>query len=82
MVPLADPVVDWGALLEVVYTSLIGGIGVTAVFAVSILGGTRAIDLRRDGNVVGAGFYGALTALAFAGVVAAVVFGIVVMTQK
>lgn len=82
MPPIADPVVDWDALLEVVYTSVIGGIGVTAIFALAIFGGTRAIDLRRDGNVVAAGIYGALTTLAFAGVVATVVFGIVVMTQK
>ena len=45
--PLADAVVDWGALLEVVWTSLLGGIGVTAIFAVAILGATRAVDLRQ-----------------------------------
>ena len=47
---LADSVVDWGALLEVVWTSLVGGIGVTAIFAVAILGATRAVDLRQAGN--------------------------------
>ena len=75
-------IVDWGALLEVVWTSLLGGIGVTAIFAVAILGATRAVDLRQGGNPVAAGAYGVLTALALAAVAAAVVFGILVMTQK
>lgn len=79
---IADAIVDWGALLEVVWTSLVGGIGVTAVFAVAILGGTRAIDLRHAGNPAAAGVYGVLTALALAAVAVAVVLGILVMTQK
>jgi len=74
--------VDWGALAEVVWTSLLGGIGVTAIFAVAILGATRSVDLRNDGNPLGAGAYGLLTVLALAAVAAAVAFGIVVMTSK
>ena len=79
---IADPVVDWGALLEVVWTSLLGGIGVTAMFAVAIFGATRAIDLRQNGNGAAAGAYGALTAVALLAVAVAVVFGLLVMTQK
>jgi hypothetical protein len=79
---IADPVVDWGALLQVVWTALLGGIGVTALFAVAILGGTRAMDRRQDGNTAAAGGYGVLTAVALAAVAVAVVLGIVVMTQK
>ena len=79
---IADAVVDWGALLEVVWTSLIGGIGVTAIFAVAILGGTRAIDLRQSGSPAAAGVYGVIAALALAAVALAVVLGILVMTQK
>ncbi len=79
---IADAVVDWGALLEVVWTSLLGGIGVTAIFAVAILGATRAVDLRRAGSAVGAGAYGVLTVAALAAVALAVVLGIVVMTSK
>ena len=82
MTPLAEPVVDWGAVLEVVWSSLLGGIGVTAAFAVGILGATRAAVHRREGNLAVAGAYGVLMALAFAGVGASVVFGIVVMTSK
>lgn len=82
MTPFAEPVVDWAALLEVVWSSLLGGIGVTAVFAVGILGASRVIHHQRDGRVITAGAYGVLMALAFATVAVAIVFGIVVMTQK
>jgi hypothetical protein len=82
MIPFAEPVVDWGALLEVVWSSLLGGIGVTAVFAIGILGASRVVHHQRDGRVIAAGAYGLLMVLAFAAVGLAIVFGIVVMTQK
>jgi H+/Cl- antiporter ClcA len=79
---IADDVVDWAALLEVVWTSIVGGIGVTAIFAVGILGATRAVDLRQAGNPTAAGLYGVLAAVALLAVAVAVVLGIIVMTQK
>jgi hypothetical protein len=79
---IADQVVDWGALLEVVWSSLLAGIGVTAIWAIAILGATRAIDMRQSGNAVVATAYWVLTAVALAAVAVSVVFGIVVMTQK
>ena len=82
MLPIAESAVDWDAVLSVIWTSLVAGVGVTAIFALAILGATRAIDLRRDGRVAAAGAYALLMALAFAAVVAAVAFGVVVMTQK
>lgn len=78
----ADPIIDWDALLNVLWASVLGGVGVTAVFALAILGGTRAVYLRRDGHVLAAGAYGALMVIAGLAVVAAVVFGVVVMTAK
>lgn len=79
---LGDSVIDWAALLNVVWTSMVGGIGVTAMFSLALLGATRAVDLRRDGRVAAAAAYGLLMALAAAVVVAAVAFGVVVMTSK
>ncbi len=73
---------DWAALFEVIWSSLAAGVGVTCVFALGILGATRAVDLRRDGHATAAGAYAVLMVLAFVVVGAAVVFGIVVMTQK
>ncbi len=79
---LADSVIDWGALLNVVWASLLGGVGVTAAFALALLGATRAVDLRRNGHAVAAGAYVLLLVVAGATVVAAVIFGVVVMTSK
>ena len=80
--PIAESVIDWDALLSVLWVSLLGGIGVTAAFAFAILGATRAADVRRDGRLAAAGVYALLMILAVAVVAAAVVFGVVVMTQK
>lgn len=79
---LADSAIDWGALLEVLWASALGGVGVTAAFALTLLGATRAVDLRRDGRVAAAGAYMALAAICGVAVVVAVVFGVVVMTSK
>ncbi len=79
---LADPVVDWGELLDVIWTALLGGIGVTAAFAVALYGAVRATDARRNGTLVLAVGYWTLMALAMALVLASLVFGVVVMTSK
>ena len=79
MSPLAT-VVDWEGILDVVIVSIVAGIGVTAVFAVAILGATRVMDMTRDGRTVEAGGYAVLAVLAFAVVIASAVFGIVIMT--
>lgn len=79
---LADSAIDWGALLNVLWSSAVGGVGVTAAFALTLLGATRFVDLRRDGRVGEAGLYGVLAGVCGVAVVVAVVFGVVVMTSK
>jgi hypothetical protein len=74
--------VDWDALLQVVWVSLLAGIGVTLTFAIAIYGATRALDLSRDGRLAEAGMFAAVAAVALLAVGAAVVFGIVVMADK
>jgi cation transporter-like permease len=78
---LAD-VVDVGDLLNVVWTSLVAGIGVCAVFSLAIVGFARALDMRREGQAVAASAYVVLMIVAFAAVMAVVVFGVIVMTSK
>lgn len=75
-------IVETKELIETVLASLIAGVGVTAVFSVAIWGGIRFVDLSRGGRSLAAGAAAALGALALALCVAAVVFGIVVMTSK
>ena len=79
---LAGSIVDGGALVDVLWISLLAGIGVTGIFAVAIFGSTRAVDASRNGRPAAATLFGALALVALAGVTASVVFGIVVMTQK
>ncbi len=74
--------VDWAAVLDVIWASVLAGVGVTAIFSVGILAAARTGDMRRDGHAGAATAYAVLGLLAFAVVVAAMVFGVVVMTQK
>jgi hypothetical protein len=75
-------IVETKELLETVIASLIAGVGVTAVFSVAIWGGARFVDFSRDGRPVAAAAAVAVGVLALATTLAAVVFGIVVMTSK
>jgi hypothetical protein len=73
-------IVETGDLVMTVIASVVAGVGVTAVFSVAIWGGARFADLSRDGRPLAAGAAAAVGVLALAVSLAAVVFGIVVMT--
>jgi hypothetical protein len=79
--PLAQ-VIDVGDIVSVIWTALVAGIGVCAIFSLAIIGFARTTDMRREGNVVAAGAYAVLTLLAFGAVLAVAAFGVVVMTAK
>jgi hypothetical protein len=74
-------IVDWDALLTVVWASVAAGIGVTAAYGLVILGTTRAVDSSRNGRVVEAVLFGVVGAAALLTVFAAIVFGIVVLSE-
>ena len=75
-------VVETKELLETVVASLIAGVGVTAAFSLVIFGVTRSADMARNERPMLATAAGALAVLSGFVVTAAIVFGIVVMTQK
>ena len=75
-------VVDTGDLLEVIWVSLVAGIGVTAAFGLAIVGSTRAMELGRAGRPAEAVLFGAMGVVAMAAVLVAIVYGIVVLTDK
>lgn len=81
MTPLAQ-ILDLGDLLSVIWTSLAAGIGVCLVFSLAIIGFARATDTSREGQSVATVAWAALALVAFAAVLALVVFGVVVMTSK
>jgi len=80
---LAATVVDWGALGKVVLYSLIAGVGIPAIYAFAVLGAARSTDPhRRDrGGPIGT-FYALLAVLGGAICLAAIGYGIYLMTQK
>jgi len=81
-VRLAGDIVDWAALFKVVYEALAAGVGVTLAFSLAVAGSTRFADEVRANRTPRAVMFGVLAALGLAVVLAALVFGVVVMTQK
>jgi hypothetical protein len=80
--PIADDIVEWDLILQVIWVALAAGIAVTIAVSLAILGATRAADARRDGDTLDAVFFSALCILGLAACAGAVVLGIVVMTSK
>ena len=74
-------VIDWDALLTVIWSALLAGIGVTAAYGLVILGAARAVELGREGRPGEAAVYGLIGGLGLLTVVAAIVFGIVVLSK-
>jgi len=79
---VAAVIVDTHALLQVVYVSLIAGVGICIVYAGAVLGITRAQEHRRGDRPREAALYGALAAISLALCGWAVVTGIAVMATK
>jgi hypothetical protein len=82
MIVFAEPIVDWATLGKVVAAALIAGIGVTAAFSIAVLGATRSLEMRRSERTLEAGAFAVVGVLGGAVCVAAIVFGIIVMTKK
>ena len=74
---LADSIVDWGALWQVVYISAIAGVAIAAVLGLGIVSELRAQE--GSGSAVA---LRAVTGVCVLVVAAAVVVGIYYMTQK
>ncbi len=73
-------IVDWDALLQVIWVSLVAGVGVTAAWGFALLGSTRALEVGREGRVAEAVVYAVVGVAGLVTVVAAIVFGIVILT--
>jgi hypothetical protein len=74
-------IVDWDALLTVIWVSLVTGVGVTAAFGFAIFGGTRALHLGREGRAGEATLFGLVGALGIVAVLAAIVAGIAALSD-
>jgi len=67
--------VDTHLLWQVIWVSLLAGVGISALFSLVILGGARAGDARRAGRPGAAAVYAGLALLAFAAFAAGVILG-------
>ena len=75
-------IVDTTALWQTIVAAFAAGVGTTIVFSLAILGATRFSEATRDGHGLHAAFFGALTVFGLLATVAAIVFGVIVMTTK
>ena len=71
-------VVELGQIVEVIWVSLLAGVGITAAFSFVVLGLARYADSQGGARVA----YAALAAFAFAVFIAGVVFGVQTMLTK
>jgi hypothetical protein len=74
--------VDTAGLVEVLWVSLLAGVGVTLTFSLIVRGGASSASARRAGRDGAALAYAALTAVAVAVFVAGVVLGVNIMLAK
>lgn len=75
-------VVETKELLQTVIASAIAGVGVTVVFSIAIWGVARFADLSRNERPLAAGAAAGLAGLALLVTLAAVAFGIVIMSSN
>ena len=72
-------IVDWDALLQVIWVSLLAGVTVPAAWAFALVGSTRALEYSRDGRAAAAVGYAIVGVVGVAVVLGAIVFGILIL---
>jgi hypothetical protein len=72
-------IVDTHALLQVIWVSLLAGVGVPSCYGLAILGAARAVEFGRDGRVAEAVVFAIVGVLGIAVVMASIVFGILTL---
>jgi len=75
-------VVDFHALGQVIWVSLVAGVGACVLFSLVIWGADKAGDARRSGQEGQAVAYGVLAVTAMVVFSVAVIFGVIVMLNK
>jgi len=79
---IAASVVDGHALLQVVWVSLVTGVGLVSAASLGILAVARATAGRRAGRTLAASLYGAVAVAAVLVCAGGVVLGVSVMLSK
>lgn len=73
-------IIDTDALLQTGLAALIAGVGVALTFSLAILGVAQSTEMSREGRPAAVVAYAVLAVLGMAATLAAIVFGIIVMT--
>jgi hypothetical protein len=74
--------VDVGQIVQVVWVSVLAGVGITAAYSLVVLGSARSLHARRSGQAGAAVAYAGLAAVMFCLFAAAVIYGVHVMLTK
>jgi hypothetical protein len=74
--------IDFHALGQIIWVSLVAGVGACVLFSLVIFGADKAAVARREGQDTQALVYGALAVAAMIVLSVAVVFGVIVMLRK
>lgn len=82
MIVSFSSIVEWSKLWEAAYVSAAFGIGVMLVGALAVVSSLRGQDLKKEHHGGGAVAYDVATGVFVLMILAAVVFGIYIMTQK
>ncbi len=72
--------VEWSQILEVVWVSIVAGVGATGIFSMVVFGSSRAAEARREGE--NPTIYGALAIVGMVAFLGVVVFAITVILNK
>jgi NCAIR mutase (PurE)-related protein len=75
-------VIDFDALWQTIWTAAAAGIGVIFVYSIAVLGAGRSLDMRGERRGAAAAIYVLLALVGGAGTLAAIVWGIVLITSK
>ena len=78
---LLASIVDWDALDQTVLAAVLSGVGVAFTFSLGILGVARFTDGSRELGLLGMIAFGFLALFGMIATVAAIVFGVIVMTS-
>ena len=70
------------ALLKMLYSSLLAGVGVAVIFSVAVLGVTRSNEMRRAQRRTAGTAYAALAAIGLVLSAAIVVYGLFLVAHK
>ncbi len=79
---MTSGLINTGALVKMLYSSLLASIGTAVVFATAILGAIRATEMRRASRSAAAVAYAAVATVGVLVVVAVIVYGLILIARK